>query len=95
MKAKIYLTALDDIEKEQFINSNTRTPFAKVDYENLIEAEAAIKKLDRNFRKVVKYESRKYVDPINHERREKRMAERSQKRWDSVYTVYTGELTEE
>jgi hypothetical protein len=44
-------------------------PISKVDYENLIEAEAAIKKLDRNFRKVVKFESRKYVDPINHERR--------------------------
>ncbi len=27
----------------------------KVDYENMIEAEAAIKKLDRNFRKVVKF----------------------------------------
>lgn len=69
MKAKIYTTALEDLEKEQFLNANTRNPIAKVDYENLIEAEAAIKKLDRNFRKVVKFESRKFVDPINHERR--------------------------
>lgn len=69
MKAKIYTTALEDLEKEQFLNANTRYPITKVDYENLIEAEAAIKKLDRNFRKVVKFESRKFVDPINHERR--------------------------
>ena len=69
MKAKIYTTALEDLEKESFLSANTRHPISKVDYENLIEAEAAIKKLDRNFRKVVKYESRKYVDPINHVRR--------------------------
>lgn len=59
----------------------------------MIEAEAAIKKLDRNFRKVVKFESRKYVDTVNHERREKRMLERAKKRWDGSYTIYTGELT--
>lgn len=46
-----------------------RQPISKTDYENMIEAEAAIKKLDRNFRKVVKFESRKYVDTVNHERR--------------------------
>jgi hypothetical protein len=51
------------------LTANVRFPISKVDYENLIEAEAAIKKLDRNFRKVAKFESRKYVDPINHERR--------------------------
>jgi len=33
--------------------------------------------LDRNFRKVIKFESRKYVDPINHERREKRLKDRA------------------
>jgi hypothetical protein len=69
MKAKIYTTALEDYEKEIFLTSNNRQPITKVDYENLIEAEAAIKKLDRNFRKVAKFESRKYVDPINHDRR--------------------------
>jgi hypothetical protein len=51
------------------LTANVRFPISKVDYEKLIEAEAAIKKLDRNFRKVAKFESRKYVDPINHERR--------------------------
>ena len=60
-----------------------------------MEAELLIKKLDRNFRKVVKFESRKYVDPLNHQRREKRMLERANKRWDSSYTLYTGNLTEE
>ena len=93
MKAKIYTTALEDYEKEIFLSSNNRNPFSKVDYENLIEAEAAIKKLDRNFRKVAKYDSRKYVDPINHERREKRMLEKANRRWDGAYTIYAGELT--
>ena len=95
MKAKIYTTALEDIEKEHFLNAKTRVPITKVDYENLIEAEAAIKKLDRNFRKVLKFESRRYVDPINHERRERRMKDRSLQRWEGAYTVFTGELTEE
>lgn len=36
MKAKIYTTALEDIEKEQFLNAKTRVPISKVDYENLI-----------------------------------------------------------
>jgi len=51
--------------------------------------------LDRSFRQVLKYESRKYVDPENHARREARMLEKSKKRWDQSYTVFTGTLTEE
>ena len=67
----------------------------KVDYETLIETEKAIKKLDRNFRKVDKFHNRKFTDPENHERREKRMRDRANKRWDRNYTFFFGGLTEE
>lgn len=50
-----------------------RTAINRVDYVTLIEAEKAIMKLDRLFRKVDKFNNRKYIDLENHERREKRM----------------------
>jgi KaiC/GvpD/RAD55 family RecA-like ATPase len=77
------------------MNNPYRHPISKLVYENLIESEAIIKKFDRSFRKVLKFESRKYVDPANHARREARMLERSKKRWDGSYTLFTGNLTEE
>lgn len=87
--------AMEDYENNQIENSPYREPISKVAYENLIEAEAIIKKLDRSFRQVAKFESRKYVDHVNHARREARMRERATQRWDGAYTVYTGNLTEE
>ncbi len=45
--------------------------------------------------KVLLYSQRKYIDTANHSRREKRMLERANKRWDNAYTVYSDELTEE
>lgn len=59
-----------------------------------MESEAIIKKLDRSFRKVLKFETRKYVDPENHARREARMVEKSKQRWDGAYTIFSGTLTE-
>lgn len=44
---------------------------------------------------MAKFDSRKYVDPENHERRERRMQEREKQRWDGAYTLYSGSLTEE
>ena len=35
------------------------------------------------------------MDPINRARREKRMLERANKRWDSAYTIFSNDLTEE
>ena len=60
-----------------------------------MDTEFLIRKYDRLFRKVIKFQSRKYVDPINHARREKRMLDRANKRWDGSYTLYTGNLTED
>lgn len=94
-RGKIYLQAMEDFEKAQEASSPHRHPITKLNYESLMEAEILIRKLDRHFRKVVKFESRKYVDPVNHARRERRMKDRALKRWDGAYTLYTGTLNEE
>lgn len=95
LKARIYMMAMEDYENNKIATSPYREPISKRTYENLMEAEAIIKKLDRSFRQVLKYESRKYVDPVNHARREARMLERARQRWDNAYTIYSGNLTEE
>ena len=50
--------AMDDYENNKIANSEFREPISKTTYENLIEAEALIKKLDRRFRQVTKFHSR-------------------------------------
>jgi len=52
-------------------------------------------KLDRQFRKVSKFHSRRFLDRENHERREKRMKDRASERWESNYSFFYGGLTEE
>lgn len=95
LKARIYLMAMEDYYKEKLANSPYREPISKVVYENLLESEALIRKLDRSFRQVLKFQSRKYTDPANHTRREARMLERSRRRWDGAYTLFSGSLSEE
>jgi len=95
MKARVYTMAMEDYEKEKIMNSKWREPLSKTTYENLINAEVVIRKLDRQFRQLTKFHSRKYVDPQNHARREKRMLDRANKRWDNSYTVFSDDLTEE
>lgn len=51
--------------------------------------------MDRLFDKVLKFNTRRFTDPANHERRENRMLERSKERWESNYTFFVGDLTEE
>lgn len=64
-------------------------------FENWYNIELAIKKFDRIFNKVEKFDARKFSDPENHERREKRMLERKRKRQVENYTYFFGGLTEE
>jgi hypothetical protein len=64
-------------------------------YENWYETEKAIMKYDRMFNKVEKFDARALTDPINHERREKRMLESKRDRWSKNYTFFFGNLTEE
>lgn len=64
-------------------------------FENWYNIELAIKKFDRIFNKVEKFDARKFSDPENHERREKRMLERKRKRQVENFTYFFGGLTEE
>ena len=51
-------------------------PYGKDLYETWFNIERSIKKFDRIFNKVERFDARKFVDPDNHDRREKRMLER-------------------
>ena len=64
-------------------------------YQTWWKIEKAIRKFDRTFNKVEKFHARKFVDPENHERREKRMLEGKKQRWTENYTYFFGGLTEE
>lgn len=52
-------------------------------------------RFDRIFNKVEKFDARAMTDPVNHERRERRMLDRKRERWVSNYTYFFGDLTEE
>jgi hypothetical protein len=71
------------------------TPYGKDLYETWYNIELAIRRFDRTFNKVEKFEARKFADPENHERREKRMLDRKRTRWTENYTYFFGGLTEE
>lgn len=71
------------------------TPFGREQYETWYNVELAIRKFDRIFNRVEKFNARKFNDPDNHERREKRMLERKRQRVVDNYTIYFGRLTEE
>lgn len=71
------------------------TPYGKDLYETWYKIEKAIRKFDRIFNKVEKFEGRKFSDPENHERREARMQDRKRQRWVENYTYFFGGLTEE
>lgn len=61
MKARVYTMAMEDYEKEQILNSQWREPLSKTTYENLINAEVVIRKLDRQFRQLTKFHSRYHL----------------------------------
>lgn len=96
-KLYVYLYSLKTIENEYIQNFGPvpRYPINKVDYETLIEVEKAVMKLDRLFRRVDKFNHRKYIDRENHERRERRMEDRAHDRTQNNFTFYYGGLTEE
>ena len=71
------------------------TPYGKDLFETWYQIEMSIKKFDRIFNKVEKFHARKFSEPENHERREKRMLERKRERWTENYTYFFGGLTEE
>ena len=71
-------------------------PYGRSLYETWYEVEKSIAKFDRIFNRVEKFNARKLSsDPETHERREKRMADRRQKRSVDNFTYFFGNLTEE
>jgi hypothetical protein len=72
-----------------------KVPYGRDTYETWIGIEKSIKKFDRLFNKIEKFEARKFSDPENFERREKRMLDRKRERWTENYTYFFGGLTEE
>lgn len=64
-------------------------------FERWAEVERAINKFDRVFNRYEKFHGRAGFDPVNHERRERRMLERKSQRENDNYTYYFGGLTEE
>ena len=73
----------------------TKIPFGRDMYETWYKIEKSIMKFDRMFNKVEKFDARSMTDPLNHERREKRMLDKKRERWTKNYTYFFGELTEE
>lgn len=94
---RVVVRSLQQIEREYVQEKGPLQKIAmnKFDYMTLLDIEKAIKRLDRNFRRVDKYNNRKYMDVENHERREQRMQQRVKERWDEKYTLFTEGLCEE
>ncbi|CAG9322918.1 unnamed protein product [Blepharisma stoltei] len=89
--------ALIDVENRILWENGGYYPkynYSVQDYEDLITSELAIRKLDRIFQKVSQFEKRSILEPIDHERREKRMLERAAERTGKNYVFYlhTNEL---
>ena len=70
-------------------------PYGRESYETWIGIEKSIRKFDRLFNKVEKFEARKFSDPDNFDRRERRMRDRKKERLVENYTYFFGGLTEE
>ena len=54
-----------------------------------------IAKLNRKSRRINLFQSREILDYNNHERREKRMLDKSAERYDNGTVIFTKDLTEE
>ena len=71
-------------------------PYGRDLYETWYEIEKSIAKFDRLFNKVEKFNARKLSsDRETHERRERRMTDRSRVRTQDNFAFFTGNLTEE
>ena len=72
-----------------------KLPFNRDFYDNWWKIEKSIRKFDRIFNQLERFEGRKLLDAENHERREKRMIDRKRQRWTANFTYFFGGLTEE
>ena len=88
-KTAVYKRVMKEID-EGFENTHgvSKLKMNKTNYENLVNAEIAIKELDDHFKKVHKFKLRHMYDPENHSRREARMIERAKQRLGDNITIY-------
>jgi hypothetical protein len=82
-------------EQVKDMSYTLKVPYSRDLYETWYNIEKSIMKFDRIFNKVEKFNARSLSDPLNHERREKRMIQRRNERWNKNYTYFFGNLTEE
>jgi len=75
------------------LHFKVKQPLAKEIYESWYQVEKEIKKFDRIWNKVEKFDARHMSDPDNHERRQARLEERKKER-NNHFIVYTGGLSE-
>lgn len=73
---------------------DNKTVMQKDVFETWLKIEKEILRFDRVYNRFEKFEGRKLFDPVNHERRERRMLERQAERVKENYTFYSGGLTE-
>jgi hypothetical protein len=73
---------------------NNKTVMQKDVFETWLKIEKEILRFDRVYNRFEKFEGRKLFDPLNHDRRERRMLERQSERLNENYTFYSGGLTE-
>lgn len=97
-KLRAFHMAYKEVDK-QLVESGkygvVPTPFDQDVYENWWMVEKSMRKFDRWFNKIERFESRALLDPVNHERREARMTARKSDRWLDNYTYFFGGLSEE
>lgn len=82
--------ALLDLEQKAIWQLGAAYPKAKYtreDYEDLITSEKAIRKLDRIYEKVERFNKREVLDPVNHERRQQRLEAGKQTRMKEQHTA--------
>jgi hypothetical protein len=58
-----------------------KVPLGRDMYESWYDIEKSIRKYDRIFNRVEKFDARAMTDPLGHERREQRMLDRKRERW--------------
>mmetsp|Transcript_33910 Transcript_33910/g.59107 ORF Transcript_33910/g.59107 Transcript_33910/m.59107 type:complete len:424 (+) Transcript_33910:49-1320(+) len=76
------------LQEQAFLNQNggyyPKVEYSPQMYDDLIETDKAIRKLDRVIKKVHKYNIRAQINPEHHDRREARMLERAAKREEDL-----------
>jgi hypothetical protein len=88
--------SFQEVEQQMIKNKlSYKVPYGRDLYETWYKIELSIAKFDRLFNKVEKFEARKFSDPDNYERRNKRMVERMRARQVENFTYFFGSLTEE